>query len=42
VASNQIIFWGGPHVTYRWDDTTARLRLASVREIVPPTDVPTP
>jgi hypothetical protein len=36
-ADDQIMFWGGPHVTWRWDDTTARLRLMSVREIVPPT-----
>jgi hypothetical protein len=37
VANNQIMLWGGPHVTFRWDNTTSRLRLMSVREIVPPT-----
>ena len=35
-ADDQIMFWGGPHVTWRWDGTTARLRLMSVREIVAP------
>lgn len=34
---DQIMFWGGPHVTYRWDDTESQLRLATVHEIVPPT-----
>jgi F5/8 type C domain len=35
--ADQIMFWGGPWVTYRWDNTTSRLRLMSVREITPPT-----
>ena len=35
-SANQIMFWGGPWVTYRWDNTTSRLRLMSVREITPP------
>jgi hypothetical protein len=30
------MFWGGPWVTYRWDNTTSKLRLMSVREITPP------
>ncbi|HEY0640163.1 MAG TPA: discoidin domain-containing protein [Pseudonocardiaceae bacterium] len=34
--ADQIMFWGGPWVTYRWDNTTSTLRLMSVREIVPP------
>jgi len=32
----QVMLWGGPTVTYRWDNTTSNLRLASAREIVPP------
>ena len=35
-VDDQIMLWGGPWVTWRWDDTTARLRLMSVREILPP------
>ena len=35
-SATQIMFWGGPWVTYRWDNTTSRLRLMSVREITPP------
>ena len=34
--ADQIMFWGGPWVTYRWDNTTSKLRLMSVREITPP------
>jgi F5/8 type C domain len=34
--ADQIMLWGGPWVTYRWDNTTSKLRLASAREIVPP------
>jgi hypothetical protein len=41
-AEDQIMLWGGPHVTWRWDDTTARLRLMDVREIVAPLDPPLP
>ncbi len=41
-VDDQIMFWGGPEVTYRWDNTTSRLRLASVREIVPPANPPQP
>lgn len=32
----QAILWGGPNCTYRWDDTTAKLSLASVQEINSP------
>jgi len=35
-VDDQIMFWGGPRVTWRWDDTIGRLRLMSVREIIPP------
>ncbi len=42
VADNQIMFWGGPFATFRWDGTTSRLRLMSVREIVPPAAPPAP
>ncbi|HEX6075854.1 MAG TPA: discoidin domain-containing protein, partial [Micromonosporaceae bacterium] len=35
--NDQVMLWGGPYVTFRWDNTTSRLRLASAREIVPPT-----
>jgi hypothetical protein len=37
---DQPMLWGGPWVTWRWDNTTSRLRLMSVREIVPPALVP--
>ncbi|UXI67805.1 polysaccharide lyase [Tahibacter amnicola] len=40
VADQQIIFWGGPWVTWRWDNTDSSLRLMSVREIQPPAVVP--
>jgi hypothetical protein len=33
---DQIMLWGAPWVTWRWDGTTSRLRLMSVREILPP------
>jgi hypothetical protein len=33
---DQIMFWGGPLLSWRWDDTAARLRLMSAREIVAP------
>ncbi|MGE0869217.1 MAG: hypothetical protein AB7P03_11665 [Kofleriaceae bacterium] len=39
-ASDQIMLWGGPWVTYRWDNTESRIRLMSVREIEPPTTTP--
>jgi hypothetical protein len=35
-VDDQIMFWGGPWVTWRWDGTASRVRLMSVREIVPP------
>jgi hypothetical protein len=35
-ADDQIMLWGGPWVTFRWDNTTASIRLMSVREIIPP------
>jgi hypothetical protein len=35
-ADDQPMLWGGPWVVWRWDGTTARLRLMSVREIEPP------
>jgi hypothetical protein len=35
-ADDQILFWGGPWATFRWDGTAATGRLMSVREIVPP------
>jgi len=35
LASDQIILWGGPWIGYRWDDTTSRLRLMTIREIQP-------
>lgn len=34
-VGDQIMFWGGPWVTWRWDNTDSSLRLMSVREIVP-------
>jgi hypothetical protein len=37
VAARQAIIWGNPLVTYRWDNMTGRLSLATVQEIVPPT-----
>lgn len=37
VDDDQILLWGDPRATFRWDDTESELRLASVREIVPPT-----
>lgn len=37
----QIMLWGGPWVTWRWDDSEAELRLMNVREILPPA-TPTP
>jgi hypothetical protein len=37
---DQILLWGGPWLTWRWDNTTSRLRLMSAREIVPPALVP--
>lgn len=33
---DQIMFWGGPILNFRWDNTTSQLRLASAREIVAP------
>lgn len=39
-AGDQIMLWGGPWVTWRWDDTDAELRLMSVREIDPPAPSP--
>lgn len=39
VAEQQIMFWAGPWVTWRWDGTDSSLRLMSVREIVPPSDI---
>lgn len=41
-ADDQILFWGGPFATFRWDDTTSSMRLMSVRAIVPPADVSPP
>jgi hypothetical protein len=41
-ADDQIMFWAGPWVTFRWDDTTATARLMSAREIVPPLSPPAP
>ncbi|MDR4492409.1 MAG: hypothetical protein R2685_16190 [Candidatus Nitrosocosmicus sp.] len=32
----QAILWGAPDCTYRWDGTTAKLSLATVQEINPP------
>jgi len=37
---DQVMLWGGPWVTWRWDNTDSSLRLMSVREIVPPTNMP--
>ncbi len=37
---DQIMFWAGPWVTWRWDNTEAELRLMNVREIVPPVSAP--
>lgn len=33
---DQILLWGDPRATFRWDNTDSQLRLASVREIQPP------
>jgi hypothetical protein len=41
-VDNQIMFWAGPWLTFRWDDTTATARLMSAREIVPPAAPPPP
>jgi hypothetical protein len=41
-ADDQIMLWGGPWVTWRWDDTDAELRSMNVREIEPPATVPPP
>ena len=38
-APDQIITWGGPQATFRWDNANIDLKNLSVREIVPP---PTP
>lgn len=35
VSSDQIMLWGGPWIGYRWDDTTSRIRLMTIREIQP-------
>jgi len=35
LASDQIMLWGGPWIGYRWDDTTSRIRLMTIREIQP-------
>jgi hypothetical protein len=37
VADRQAIIWGNPLVTYRWDNMTGKLSLATVQEISPPT-----
>lgn len=37
-VDDQIMLWGGPWVTWRWDGTTSSIRLMSAREIVPPTE----
>lgn len=34
--AQQAILWGAPDCTYRWDDTTAKLSLATVQEINTP------
>ena len=37
---NQIITWGGPIVTFRWDDATdVDFKFLSVREIDPHKDI---
>lgn len=41
-TDDQIMFWGGPYASFRWDDTTSRIRLMSVRAIVRPADLPPP
>ncbi len=40
VPDQQIMFWAGPWITWRWDNTDSSLRLMSVREIVPPASAP--
>jgi hypothetical protein len=35
-APDQIITWGGPQATFRWDNANIDLKNLSVREIVPP------
>jgi hypothetical protein len=39
-TTDQPMLWGGPWATFRWDNTTSRTRLMSVREIVPPETPP--
>jgi hypothetical protein len=34
--NDEVMLWGGPHATFRWDGSSSRIRLMSVREIVPP------
>jgi hypothetical protein len=39
-ATDQVMLWGGPWITFRWDGTTSSTRLMSVREIEAPADPP--
>jgi hypothetical protein len=34
----QVILWGAPECTYRWDNQTAKLSLDTIQEITPPTE----
>lgn len=35
----QTILWGAQECTYRWDNQIAKLSLATILEIIPPTEV---